>query len=338
MTDGATLEGWMPEIGPALSLAEVVEKAFDYRGNVTVIRTDGSETQGYLFNRNADGPVPFVQLFDLNGGGPHTIFYREIRTLLHEEVEARTSAAEVAAAWREWATKPDGFFQGRVTRVLVVTAVDLEARGLARHLGLARVAGHDWPHYRGGALDLVCAGPRAAHLEARAAGVESVSLVISAGVCGALSPDLAEGDLVVPEAVMAATRRVATAVLPELRRAGTLVTVEEIVATPEQKARLWVETGALACDMESAAILEWAAKRGLRGAVVRGVSDRASRGVSADLASVVEPDGRVRTTRAMRVVLSRPRAIPEAMMLMSGTTTALKSVAAALGKIARTRA
>lgn len=225
-----------------------------------------------------------------------------------------------------------------MTRVLVVTAVDLEARGLARHLGLARVAGRDWPHYSGGALDLVCAGPRAAHLEARATGVESASLVISAGVCGALSPDLAEGDLIIPEAVLAATRRVATAVLPELRRAGTLVTVEEIVATPEQKARLWVETGALACDMESAPILEWAAKHGLRAAVVRGVSDRASRGVSADLASVVEPDGRVRTTRAVRVVLSRPRAIPEAMMLMRGTNTALKSVAAALGKIARARA
>jgi len=225
-----------------------------------------------------------------------------------------------------------------VTRVLVVTAVDLEARGLARHLALARVAGCDWPHYRGGALDLVCAGPRAALLEARTTGIESVTLAVSAGVCGALSPDLAAGDLVVPEAVVAGTRRLATAVLPELRRAGTLVTVDEIVATPEQKARLWVETGALACDMESAPILEWAAKRGLRAAVVRGVSDRASRGVSADLAAVVEPDGRVRTTRAMRVVLSRPRAIPEAMMLMTGTNTALKSVAAALGKIARTRA
>ena len=224
-----------------------------------------------------------------------------------------------------------------MTRVLVVTAVDLEARGLARHLGLSRVPDRDWPHYRGGALDLICAGPRAAHLEARGAGVESASLVISAGVCGALSPDLAEGDLVVPEAVVAGTRRLATVNLPELRRAGTLVTVDEIVATPEQKARLWVETGALACDMESAPILEWAAKRGLRAAVVRGVSDRASRGVSADLASVVEPDGRVRTTRAVRVVLSRPRAIPEAMMLMTGTNTALKSVAAALGKIARTR-
>jgi adenosylhomocysteine nucleosidase len=224
-----------------------------------------------------------------------------------------------------------------VTRVLVVTAVDLEARGLARHLGLARVADRAWPHYRGGPLELVCAGPRAAYLEARCSGVESASLVVSAGVCGALSPDLALGDLIVPEAVVAATRRTATVVLPELRRAGTLVTVQEIVTTPEQKARLWVETGALACDMESAPILEWAATRGFRAAVVRGVSDRASRGVSADLAAVVEPDGRVRTTRAVRVVLSRPRAIPEAMMLMTGTNAALKSVAAALGKIARTR-
>jgi len=224
-----------------------------------------------------------------------------------------------------------------VTRVLVVTAIDLEARGLARHLGLARVAGSQWPHYRGGVLELVCAGPRAAYLEPRAAGTAPGSLVISAGVCGGLSPDLAEGDLVVPEAVVTPNGRHATVALPGLRRAGTLVTVEEIVATPERKARLWVETGALACDMESAPILEWAGARGLAAAVVRAVSDTASRGVSADLAAVVEPDGRVRTARAVRVALSRPRAISEAMRLMSGTNAALKAVAAALGRIARTR-
>ena len=225
-----------------------------------------------------------------------------------------------------------------MSRVLVVTAVDVEARGLARHLALTRVAGTDWPHYRGGALDVICAGTRAAYLAARAQRFESAALVISAGVCGALSPDLAEGDLVVPETVVSGTRRHATMLMPELRRAGTLVSVDEIVATAEQKARLWVETGALACDMESAAVLEWAAARGLRAAVVRGVSDRASRGVPSDLAAVVEPDGRVRTTRAVRAVLSRPRAIPEAMMLMSGTSAALKSVAAALAAIVRNRA
>jgi len=156
-----------------------------------------------------------------------------------------------------------------VTRVLVVTAVDLEARGLARHLGLERVAASAWPHFRGGALELVCAGPRAAHLEARVARAVPASLVISAGVCGALAPDLVEGDLVVPEAVVTRTaRRLATAVLPGLRQTGTLVTVDEIVTTAEQKARLWVETGALACDMESARILEWAGARGLPAAVV----------------------------------------------------------------------
>jgi dihydroflavonol-4-reductase len=187
-----------------------------------------------------------------------------------------------------------------VTRVLVVTAVDLEARGLARHLGLARVDGSEWPHYRGGALELVCAGPRAAHLDARAAGIASIALVVSAGVCGALSPDLAEGDLIVPEAVVAAARRVSTTVLPELRRAGTLVMVDEIVASPEQKARLWVETGALACDMESATILEWAARRGLRGAGGPRAAARDPRGDDADERHEHRPQIRRRRPRQDR--------------------------------------
>jgi adenosylhomocysteine nucleosidase len=223
-----------------------------------------------------------------------------------------------------------------VSRVLVLTAVDVEARGLARHLGLTRVVETSWPHFRGGALEVVCAGPRAAHLESRVAGAGPVSLIVSAGVCGALSPALAEGDLVVPEAVIdARARRFPTAALPGLRRAGVLVTVDDVVTTVERKARLWVETGALACDMESARILDWAQGRGLDAAVVRAVSDPASRGVPADLAGVVEPDGRVRTVQAVRVVLTRPRAFADAMALRTGTAVALKAVASVLGRIAR---
>src|SRR5262249_61893632 len=60
--------------------------------------------------------------------------------------------------------------QGRVTRVLVVTAVELETRSLARQLGLERVGGSAWPHFRGGALELLCAGPPPAPLDAPAAG------------------------------------------------------------------------------------------------------------------------------------------------------------------------
>ena len=97
MTDGATLEGWTPQIGESLSLEEIVDKAFDYRGNVTVVRTDGSETEGYLFNRNADAAVPFVQMFDVSGAGPHTISYREIRTIRFTGRD--TAAGKSYAAW-----------------------------------------------------------------------------------------------------------------------------------------------------------------------------------------------------------------------------------------------
>ena len=75
------LEGWVPEIGAACPLSRVVELAFDYRGNTTVVKTDGTEIEGYIFNRNADVPQPFVQLFDAAGDRPITIPYAEIRTI-----------------------------------------------------------------------------------------------------------------------------------------------------------------------------------------------------------------------------------------------------------------
>ena len=45
--------------------------------------------------------------------------------------------------------------------VLVLTAVEVEARWLARHLRLALVAGARWPHYRSGAIEVMCVGLRA---------------------------------------------------------------------------------------------------------------------------------------------------------------------------------
>jgi adenosylhomocysteine nucleosidase len=226
-----------------------------------------------------------------------------------------------------------------VTRVAVFTAVELEARTLARLLGLPPVAGAAWPHFGAGALEIVCAGPRARFLDDRARGLAAPTLVVSAGVCGALSPDLREGDLVVPATVLGpAGERHATAELAGLPRAGALASVRDVVATPAAKARLWVETQALACDMESAAILAWAGARGIPAAVIRGVSDAADRGVPRDLAAVVEPDGRVHTARAVRAMLARPRAIADAMTLRTGTGAALKAVAQALGRLARHRA
>src|SRR5205823_12545868 len=86
---------------------------------------------------------------------------------------------------------------------------------------------------------------------------------------------------------------------PRLSGDGALLTVGAVVESAAQKARLWMETGALAVDMESAAIMAWARGRDVPAAVVRGVSDDAERGIPAALAAAVSEDGRVRPLRAV---------------------------------------
>ena len=222
-----------------------------------------------------------------------------------------------------------------MSSILVLTAVDVEARGLARHLGLAAVSDSPWPHYLGGVLEVVCVGPRAARLSERAVW-RTPTLVISAGACGALAPDLAVGSLVVPEAVIGPSgMRLATASAPPLARAGTLLTLADVVHTPSDKARLWIETGAIAVDMESSVVLEWARAQGVRAAVMRGVSDAATSGVPTDLAAIVEPGGRVSRGQALRALLARPSALADAIALGRGTGAALKVVASALARLAR---
>ena len=65
-----SLEGWVPDVGDYLTLAEVVEFAFDYRGNTTIVKRDGTEIVGYIFNRNTYGSESFIEYFDESGEGP----------------------------------------------------------------------------------------------------------------------------------------------------------------------------------------------------------------------------------------------------------------------------
>ncbi len=93
-----TLEGWTPTLGENLTLAQVIDLAFDYRGNVTVV-TDGTEIVGYIFNRNADVAEPFIQVFDEAGNGPFKILYSEIANIKFTGRDA--AAGKSWAAWVE---------------------------------------------------------------------------------------------------------------------------------------------------------------------------------------------------------------------------------------------
>ena len=50
------LEGWIPELASESEVREALEKAFDYRGDVTITRRDGTVIEGYLYDRKT-GPT-----------------------------------------------------------------------------------------------------------------------------------------------------------------------------------------------------------------------------------------------------------------------------------------
>jgi hypothetical protein len=50
------IEGWVPDLATEAELREALEQAFDYRGDVTITRKDGSRVEGYVFDRRS-GPT-----------------------------------------------------------------------------------------------------------------------------------------------------------------------------------------------------------------------------------------------------------------------------------------
>ena len=92
-----SLEGWVPEVGQYLTLEEVVEFAFDYRGNTTIVKRDGSEIVGYIFNRNAYAKEPFLEYFDESGDGPFTLPYSDLANV---KFTGKDTAA--GNSWKAW--------------------------------------------------------------------------------------------------------------------------------------------------------------------------------------------------------------------------------------------
>ena len=45
------LEGWVPELAGEEEVRQALEKAFDYRGDVTITLKNGSKLEGYIFDR-----------------------------------------------------------------------------------------------------------------------------------------------------------------------------------------------------------------------------------------------------------------------------------------------
>ncbi len=71
----------------APELAAAIEAAFDFRGDVTVYRADGTSEVGYLYNRTTrptqEFPVGHVEMFRAADGSRAAIGYDQIARIEH---------------------------------------------------------------------------------------------------------------------------------------------------------------------------------------------------------------------------------------------------------------
>jgi hypothetical protein len=93
------LEGWVPDVADENELRGALEKAFDYRGDVTITLKSGERIEAYIFNR-LTGPTlaeSYVQYFAPGAADKRKIGYADIARL-------EFSGADRAAGkhWEAW--------------------------------------------------------------------------------------------------------------------------------------------------------------------------------------------------------------------------------------------
>ena len=96
------IEGWVPELANESEVREALEKAFDYRGDVTLTQKDGSQIEGYIFDRvgGATLSASFVRILPKNGSSRLKIAYSDIAALAFS---GRDPAA--GKSWEAWVKK-----------------------------------------------------------------------------------------------------------------------------------------------------------------------------------------------------------------------------------------
>jgi hypothetical protein len=93
------LEGWIPALATEEELRTALEKAFDYRGDVTLTLRDQTRVEGYIFDRTP-GPTlarSFVRLIPKDRDEKRAVAYSDIARL--EFTGKDTAAGKSFETW-----------------------------------------------------------------------------------------------------------------------------------------------------------------------------------------------------------------------------------------------
>ena len=96
------IEGWVPDLATEAEIRDALEKAFDYRGDVTITRKGGNRVEGYIFDRRNGATLAdsVVRLIPQNSHEKITIPYSDIAALAFS---GRDTAA--GKSWEAWVKK-----------------------------------------------------------------------------------------------------------------------------------------------------------------------------------------------------------------------------------------
>src|SRR6201987_5211605 len=105
------LEGWIPSMATESEIRTAFEKAFDYRGDLTITLKNGEKVDGYVFDRTNDGASLsdcFVRLKPKNRPDRLKISYADIAALAFTGKD--TAAGKSFEAWVKkcWEKKAAG--------------------------------------------------------------------------------------------------------------------------------------------------------------------------------------------------------------------------------------
>jgi nucleoside phosphorylase len=187
----------------------------------------------------------------------------------------------------------------QVRSVAILTAVQLEAKGVAAALRMGR------PKPNQPMKGIVEGLEISLHLIAiGAVGLAEINFdskpewVIMAGLAGALDPSLKVGDVVIGEGPI-------TLDSSGLRH-GTIHTSKHLISTAQEKAELFASTKAAAVDMETAIVQQWAQRQGIQFVSIRAISDSAAQEVNPEVLALVDLWGKPRAG-AVGALLLRKR-------------------------------
>ena len=105
-----TVQGWVPQLATEEELRFALEKAFDYRGDVTLTLKDNSKIEGYVFDRVAGNTLTtsFVRLMPKDVNQKLKVAYANIAALSFTGKDTAAGRSWEARVRKYWEKKASG--------------------------------------------------------------------------------------------------------------------------------------------------------------------------------------------------------------------------------------